>query len=265
MTWKAEREARGTGADRRSSIADNRAPNADGRSLMADGPIADSRSPNADGPIADNRTPDTTPTTGRPPAIPDRSPPTKTTPTKQPLVTSPANLPTNPSTTPDKPADPTPPKPTPIRSVRFNAVNVVTAYVDDATDPAVRDRIGPFSLDLGHGTHRLRFTNPLAYESEMNLQVDDVNPAQLVVVRLQPLPAKLFVDSAPDGAMVEVAGRTFLVNAQTRNEPIFVPLPLGAGSQSLEVVVRRGDLEWRKVVDFKPGQERRLDVNLDQL
>ncbi len=168
---------------------------------------------------------------------------------------------------PDKPPEVVPPEPRAHvpehREVRFNAVNVVTAYVDDASEPLVRDRIGPFTLDVTYATHRLRFTNPLAYDSEMSLPVDGGNPAQLVVVRLQPLPAKLFIDRAPDGATVEVGGRTWLVNAQTRNEPIFVPLPLGAGSQSLEVVVRRGDLEYRRTVEFKPGQERRLDVQLD--
>ncbi len=258
MTWKEDQDAKriranARASDDRVSIADSRTSNPDDRL-----PTSDDRSP-----IADGRNSDATTTDSRPPAIPDRSQ-TKTPPTKQPPVTSPANPPVEATPPPDKPPV-EPPRPTPVRPIRFNAVNVVTAYVDDATEPVVRDRIGPFNLELAHGTHRLRFTNPLAYESEMNLQVDEVNPAQLVVVRLQPLPAKLFVDKAPDGATVEVAGRTWLVNAQTRNEPIFVPLPLGAGSQSLEVVVRRGDLEWRKVVDFKPGQERRLDVKLDHL
>ncbi|HSI04008.1 MAG TPA: protein kinase, partial [Myxococcota bacterium] len=158
MTWKA-------GQDARRSLADSRTTDAESREV-----IAESRPP-----IADSRPPETTTTDARPTAIPDRVPPTKTTPTKQPPVTSAANPPAG--TTPDKPADPTPPKPTPVRPVRFNAVNVVTAYVDDSGEPVVRDRIGPFSLDLAHGTHRLRFTNPLAYESEMNLMVDDVSPA----------------------------------------------------------------------------------------
>jgi hypothetical protein len=149
--------------------------------------------------------------------------------------------------------------------VRFNAVNVITAYVDDAPQPTVRDRIGPFTIDLTHGTHRLRFVNPLAYDNEMSVAVDATNPPQVVVVRMQPLPAKLFIDRAPDGSTVEVAGRTWLLNAQTRNEPIFVPLPLGSGSQSMEVVVRRGDLEYRRNIEFKPGQERRLEVQLDHL
>ncbi len=260
MSWKTEQEEPRRVGETRESTSESRAPIAESQD-----PSPDARLPIADPAITDNRNQDATARDTATSAISDRTQPAKATPTKQPPVASPANPPDDPKLPRDPPADPVPVKPTPMRPVRFNAVNVVTAYVDDGAEPVVRDRIGPFTLDLTHGTHRLRFTNPLAYESEMNVSVDDVNPAQLVVVRLQPLPAKLFVDKAPDGATVEVAGRTWLVNAQTRNEPIFVPLPLGAGSQSLEVVVRRGDLEWRKVVDFKPGQERRLDVKLDQL
>ena len=194
-----------------------------------------------------------TPTAPNAPTSPNA--PTRPTAPSQPTTTAPTP-PTEP-TTPTAPSVANAPK---HREVRFNAVNVVTAFVDDAPEPAVRDRVGPFVLDLTHGNHRLKFTNPLAYDSEQNLTVDDVSPAQIVVVRLQPLPAKLIIDKAPDGAIVEVAGRTWLVNAQTRNEPIFVPLPLGSGSQSMEVIVRHGQLEYRRTIDFKPGQERHVEV-----
>lgn len=163
---------------------------------------------------------------------------------------------------------PTSPAVQPTREVRFNAANVVTVYVDEATEPVVKERMGVFSLTLPHGARKLRFTNPSAYDNEMTLRVSETEPPQVVLVRMQPLQAKLYVRGAPAGAVVEVAGRSSLLNEATRDEPIFVPLPLGAGAQSYEVVVRAADGKrelWRARREFRPGQDETVEVKPNPL
>ena len=82
-------------------------------------------------------------------------------------------------------------------------------------------------------------------------------------VRLKPLDAKLRIDGAPDGVVVEVAQRRFVLNERTREDPIFVPLPEGQGAKEYEVIVRSQDGEHeflRQRVLFKPGEEQTLAV-----
>ncbi len=161
------------------------------------------------------------------------------------------------------------PPPAKIREVEFNAAGLfVDVYVDDDPKPALRDKMGVFRLPLAYGKRRLRFVNPYYQPEDRELLVDEDDPPQRVVIRLLPLPARLFVRGAPDGAVVEVAGKRSLINERTRDDPIHVPLELEVGESAAihEVVVRAdGQKEFRARLTFRPGEEQNLDVALQPL
>jgi hypothetical protein len=149
------------------------------------------------------------------------------------------------------------------RAVEFKpAGQWVTLFVDDDPTPVVKEEMRVFRVPLAYGKHRLRFINDKAHPLEEELVVGDTEPLQ-VLVRLRPLDAKLRVSGPPDGSVVEVAGRRFVINARTREDPIFVPLPEGHGSKEYDVVVRSQDGNrelWRQRLLFRPGEEQALAI-----
>jgi tRNA A-37 threonylcarbamoyl transferase component Bud32 len=162
---------------------------------------------------------------------------------------------------------PPPPK---VRDVTFLPAGAVfDVYLDDQPVPVKTGAMGKFNLSLTHGTHRLAFINKdyKPYIVERFL-VSDTEPPDRVVVRLEPNPAKLFIRGAPNGAVVEVAGKRALITDRTRDDPVFVPLVFegDASSQALEVVVKlEGHQEWRKRVQLHSGEQRNLEVELKPL
>ncbi|MBI3179740.1 MAG: hypothetical protein HYZ27_08760, partial [Deltaproteobacteria bacterium] len=138
----------------------------------------------------------------------------------------------------------------------------VTVYVDGAREPAIREAMGDFKLRLPYGTRRLRFENDRAQPLERELVVSDGEPIGVVVIHLKPLPAKLYIDGAPDGAIVEVAGKATLINERTRGEPIFVPLEFAPGekSRAYDVSVKKDGQTFRQRMVFHAGEEQRLQV-----
>ena len=154
--------------------------------------------------------------------------------------------------------------PIPMREVQFKpAGQWVTLYVDHDPNPAVKEQMRDFRVALTLGKHHLRFTNDRAQVLEQDIEVGATQPRQ-ILVRLRPLDAKLFVADAPNGAVVEVAERRFVINERTRGDPIFVPLPEGTGATEYDVVVRSSDgtREFlRRRVLMRPGEEQTLAVD----
>lgn len=213
------------------------------------------------------------------PAVPAPAPAAEMSPASAaPWAVVPTNKPTPPElstptptsvTTPAAPAAPsTPPKKAPAPAVKIRDVEIkpagqwVTLHVDDNPEPVIKEEMRVFHVSLSLGKHRLRFTNDKAQPLEQEVTVSDTEPVQ-ILVRLRPLDAKLRIDGAPDGAVVEVAERRFVLNEHTRGDPIFVPLPEGQGAKEYEVVVHSqdGTQEFlRQHVLFRPGEEQTLAV-----
>ncbi len=147
------------------------------------------------------------------------------------------------------------------KAVRIRPSGVwINVYVDGVL--AEKERMEPFDLMLPYGTHELRFTNPLALSETLNIKVSDTDPPELEPVRLTPLPAQLFIEGAPDGAAVEVAGKRVLLTA---GEPVRVPLQTSRPTEH-EVVVKHGDrVLLRQRAVFEPGKEQRLAVRSNPL
>ncbi len=157
----------------------------------------------------------------------------------------------------------TPSKPTLIkkRMVQFRPAGAwVNAEVDGKM--MIENAMKTFSLELGYGEHLLRFSNDKALPQEMKIQVSDTEPPKVLVIRLEPRPANLWVDGAENGSLVEVAGMRRLINEKTRGEPIRVELPQW-GDRSFDVVIKdsSGKIILSERVSFRPGGERRLAVN----
>ena len=148
-----------------------------------------------------------------------------------------------------------------VRTVRFKAAGAwVNLYLDGASEPLVQNKMGTFDVDLPHGTHTLRFTNDKAYPKTITLRVSDDEPPGVVTVRLRPLPARLKVIGAPDGTLVEVGEVRTLINAHTRGDPIFVPLPEGEGSATFDVVLTHAGRVHRRRLLFRPAEDVVLDA-----
>ena len=173
--------------------------------------------------------------------------------------------------TPMPPAAPPPPPPPSSnlaaqrRLVEFKpAGQWISLYIDGSPTPAVKEEMRTFSVPLTYGKHRLRFTNDKAQPLEEDLTVSATEPVHAQLVRLRPLDAKLRLKNAPDGAVIEVAQRRFVVNEHTRADPIFVPLPEGQGAKEYEVVVHGNDgvkILLRTRVLFRPGEEQTLAID----
>lgn len=190
--------------------------------------------------------------------------PSRTEPSQS--VRSQVPVPTEPSQPVPKPQPPRPTAPTtppPQRLVEFKpAGQWVTLYVDNNPTPFIKEAMRAFQVPLTYGKHTLRFTNDKAQTQETEITVDDRDTLP-VLVRLRPLDAKLRIEGAPDGSVVEVASRRFVLNERTRGDPMFVPLPEGRGAQEYEVVVHSpdGHREFaRRRLMFHPGEEQALAI-----
>jgi hypothetical protein len=156
------------------------------------------------------------------------------------------------------------PEPPPTRQVEFLAAGGwVDAYVDD--ELVQKGLMGSFMLELTHGQHRLRFVNPAFQPYDKDLTVSDTEPPNRVVIKIEPLPARLFVRGGPDDLIVDVAGVRRVINSRTRADPIHVPLELGFGESSQDHEVLVTDLDGgellRQRVAFRPGEERQVVVH----
>ncbi|MBI5509237.1 MAG: serine/threonine protein kinase [Deltaproteobacteria bacterium] len=150
-----------------------------------------------------------------------------------------------------------PPK---TKAVEFKPAGMwVTAFVDDTPEAAVKNAMKNFTLTLAYGKHRLRFVNDRAQLNEMELAVSDSEPPGVVVVRMVPRPAKLKVVGAPDGAVVEVAGKRTLVDQWTRDEPINVPLDVSPTQFDVLVKVA-GKADLHSLITFTAGESHTLEV-----
>lgn len=68
----------------------------------------------------------------------------------------------------------------------------------------------------------------------------------------------MFIDGAPPGARVEVAGKR---EGLRLGEPIFVPLAVRGPVDYLVIVVKDDKVLLRETTRFEPGRERRLTVH----
>jgi hypothetical protein len=131
----------------------------------------------------------------------------------------------------------------------------VNVFLDDAE--VMREQPSPVKLTLAYGAHRLRFSNPCCEPADVTVKVSDTEPPEIEPVDLKPRPARLFIDGAPPGSRVEVAGKR---EGLRPGEPVFVPMT-ARGPTEFTVVVFRGDhVILREVARFEPGRERRLAV-----
>lgn len=150
------------------------------------------------------------------------------------------------------------------RAVTLNLAGMwMNVFLDQHPEPILKTAMGVRTISLAHGKHVLRFTNPHYQPKEIQLVVNDTEPLDRIVVRLEPQPAKLYVKNAPEGSVVTVAGKHALITERTRDEPIFVPLNLapGEGSQKHQVIVRmQGQSDFTQLLEFRPGEDHTLDV-----
>jgi hypothetical protein len=118
-------------------------------------------------------------------------------------------------------------------------------------------QLSPVKLTLSFGTHKLRFSNPCCEPLELDVMVSDTEPPELEPIDLKPSPARLFIDGAPPGARVEVAGKR---EGLREGEPVFVPMATRGPVDHLVTVMRGEQLLLKAMARFEPGRERRLEV-----
>ncbi len=166
------------------------------------------------------------------------------------------------SVTEVKPVVPPPPVVTlKSRTVEFKPAGMwVTAYLDDNPEPVVKNAMKTFPLTLAYGKHRLRFVNDRAQLNEMNVIVSDTEPPGGVVpVRMVPQPAKLYIKGAPDGAVIDVAGRRVPVDQWTRDEPIIVRMDISPTDYDVTVAVP-GRVDYKRRLQFTAGESQTLTL-----
>lgn len=148
------------------------------------------------------------------------------------------------------------------RLVEFKgAGTLLTVEIDGQM--IAKDSMNVVKTSLSFGTHKVRYSNSFSQVREETLVVGETEPAERQIVRLQPLPARLKINGAPDGSLVEVNRRISIINAATRNEPIRVELPEAIYSKDFEVVVRSADgrTEFlRRHIVFRANSETTLEV-----
>lgn len=160
---------------------------------------------------------------------------------------------------------------TQIRRVTFKPAYVwVNVFVDGAKEAALRNQMGAFDLELTYGRHEIRFENPNFKSEVVEVNVNEVSPPEAVVVRLRPLDARLLVQGAPVGSIIEV--RTLHNNEpikvqpiyeNTREEPIFIPLTSGKPIQRCIVLVRTPKgREQEKVIEFRARGTQEMHIAL---
>jgi hypothetical protein len=156
------------------------------------------------------------------------------------------------ASTPVRPA-PLPPK---IKKVEFVAATAwVNAFVDGQKEPVATGLMGKFVLPLAYGKRRVRFVNPSFRLWEREISVGAETPPTRIVIRLIPLPARLDVSGLPEGAVVEVAGKTHVVRQYSEK---LIRVPLERAPQEYEVVVRVNGRESKQRVLFKPDENHTL-------
>jgi len=136
----------------------------------------------------------------------------------------------------------------------------VNVYVDDVL--VARERQSPVGLPLTYGMHRVRFVNPCCEPYELTVAVSDTEPPLQEAVDLKPSPARLYIDGAPQGSLVEVAGKRVGLNP---GEPVYVPMHSLEPAEHWVVVTKGEHVLLRERTTFEPGRDRRLAVQAGAL
>jgi hypothetical protein len=159
--------------------------------------------------------------------------------------------------TPATPAETSPQTPPPSRTVLIRAKDGLwlNVWVDEVQ--VMREQPSPVRLELTHGRHRLRFSNLCCEPVTLDLNVSATEPPELEPIELRPSPARLFIDGAPEGARVEVAGKA---EGLRPGEPVFVPMATRAPARHEVVVIHDGQVLVRQAVNFEPGRPTHVVV-----
>ncbi|MBJ80368.1 MAG: hypothetical protein CMH60_03535, partial [Myxococcales bacterium] len=153
-----------------------------------------------------------------------------------------------------------------FKQVTFRLPNTwANIFLGDNPKPIAKNKMGLFSLPLRYGIHELKFANPKAQPLTKLLKVNATEPTGPVEILLEPLQARLRVEGAPDGSLLDVAGKRYLINATTRDTPIFVPIPAGKGKHNYEIQVSKDNQVFRSTLTFRPGEEQKLNVQFQDI
>lgn len=149
------------------------------------------------------------------------------------------------------------------RAVTFVIVGWAHVYLDGEQ---VREAAtGKINLAMDFGQHTVTFKNPNFKTKTLELAVNAQRPPERLKIRLQPKPARLRLRGVPNGAVVHVGEMTRIINPETRALPISVPMR-GKVRQELQIRVRKsGFAEFRTSMEFRPNQDRTLEVQLEPL
>lgn len=152
-------------------------------------------------------------------------------------------------------------------AARFNIANWANVYIDGAERPDFPNHMGVLEVALTPGRHSLRFESTGRRDKTVDLTVVPGQPIADRVIRLSPLDARLRVRGAPNGSVVAIEDgrqrvKSQAINAQTREEPIFVPLTSDVRQRYTVVVRSPSGQEFRRVVQFTADRETTLEVNL---
>ncbi len=122
----------------------------------------------------------------------------------------------------------------------------------------------PFILNLRYGEHTVRLATDFSDSAPITLRVSDSEPGALEPIVMRPLPARLHIDGAPAGSIVEVPGLG-LRRAVLEGEPVRVPLAAIKDTEYEVVVVKDAQVLLRARPTFKPGKDMRLAVTTKPL
>ena len=121
---------------------------------------------------------------------------------------------------------------------------------------------------LRYGKHTLHFTHESARAVDVVVQVGENSPpGDRVLVKLQPLPARLVLKGQPPG-LVEIlldgSSVGFRSDANA-NEPIIVPLESFSKRTKSVQIMKKGYLPFRQNMRFSPGKAKVLEVQLQPI
>ena len=150
------------------------------------------------------------------------------------------------------------------RMVEYNPVNWVNVFLDHNKKPTFTQIKKPFKIKMNYGKHMIRFENPYAFPLEKEIIVNKEGPVNIIPIRLQPLPAKLWIKGAPAGSILTVGDQKCIVDP-TNSQPCFIHIPEGQSSLSLKATLRAGDRIFSKTLVFRPALEQTLEVMLKPL
>ncbi|MBN1959913.1 MAG: serine/threonine protein kinase [Deltaproteobacteria bacterium] len=142
--------------------------------------------------------------------------------------------------------------------IRFRIAGGLWVNVKIDNEREMREQLSPVPIKLAYGEHQLRFSNPCCEPVEIKIKVNDTEPPQLEPINLKPSPARLFIEGAPVGALVEVAGKR---EGLRLGEPIFIPMTVRGPTELLVVVKKENHTLLQQTIRFEPGREHRLVVN----